>query len=715
VDIGVKNGRIVGVRGRAVDRVNKGRLGPKGLNGWEANNSPDRLTKPLIRRGKHFEEASWEEAMSLIVEKSKALIEKYTSGTIGIYNTGQLFIEDYYTLAVIAKAGLGTPHTDGNTRLCTATAAAALEESFGTDGQPGSYTDVDVADTFFLIGHNPAATQTVQWMRILDRRRGPDPTKMIVVDPRTTATAREADLHLRPKLGTNLALMNGLLQVVIANGDIDQEYIEGHTQGFANLVDVMNQYPPERVEAITGVPAEQIEEAGAILGSAKRLVSTVLQGVYQSNQATEAAVAVNNLHLIRGMIGKPGCTVFQMNGQPTAQNTRETGPDGDLTGFRNWQNPKHVQELAKLWNVEASKIPSWAPPTHIMSMMRLIEEGSMRMLWVICTNPAVSLPELERVRRLLAKEDLFLIVQDAFMTETAALADVVLPTAIWGEKTGTFTNADRTVHLSLKAVEPPGEARPDMDIFLDYSRRMNFLDKDGEPLIKWTTSEGAFEAFKAATAGRPCDYTGITYAKLKGGSGIQWPCNAQFPDGKERLYENGEFNTDPDYCERWGHDVRTGAEYSEDEYRAMVHPGKAWIKSAHYEPPSEEPSSAYPFWLSTGRIVHHFHTRTKTGRSKELCAAAPESFVQLSAEDASKLGVREGDILEVESKRGKAQGPARIGDILPGHVFVPFHFGYWDDNGERRAANELTLSSWDPISKQPHFKYAAVKVRKVKP
>jgi anaerobic selenocysteine-containing dehydrogenase len=317
------------------------------------------------------------------------------------------------------------------------------------------------------------------------------------------------------------------------------------------------------------------------------------------------------------------------------------------------------------------------------------------------------------VRKLLAKDDLFLVVQDAFMTETAEFADVVLPAAIWAEKTGTFTNADRTVHLSLKAIEPPGEARPDMDIFIDYATRMGLKDKDGQPLIKWSTPEEAFEAFKKVTAGRPCDYTGITYQKLAGGSGIQWPCNEQFPDGKERLYEDGKFNTDADYCERFGHDLITGGLIHEDEYRAKDPDGKAHIKAAHYEPPAEEPDDAYPFMLTTGRIVHHFHTRTKTGRSPGLRKAGGTSFVQMSKADADELGIAQGDCVEVESRRGKASGIAIVGEILQGHVFVPFHFGYWDEDGSPRAANEVTLSSWDPISKQPHFKFAAVRIRKV--
>ncbi len=250
----------------------------------------------------------------------------------------------------------------------------------------------------------------------------------------------------------------------------------------------------------------------------------MLQGFYQSHQATAAAVQVNNLVLLRGMLGRPGAGVLQMNGQPTAQNTRECGANGDLPGFRNWENAGHIAELAEIWNVDTDRIPHYGPPTPAMQMFRYAEQGSIKFLWISGTNPAVSLPELARIRAILTQERLFVVVQDLFLTETAQLADVVLPAATWGEKTGVFTNADRTVHLSDKAVDPPGDARADLDIFLDYARRMDFRDKDGQPLVWWHDAESAFEAWKRASAGRPCDYSGLSYEKLRGGSGIQWPC-----------------------------------------------------------------------------------------------------------------------------------------------------------------------------------------------
>ncbi|GEO08685.1 molybdopterin oxidoreductase family protein [Segetibacter aerophilus] len=712
IDIGVKDGKMVGVRGRKEDVVNFGRLGPKGLHGWVANNSKDRLTKPLIRKNGKLEEASWDEAMELIVKKSKEIIEKQTSLGIGFYTSGQLFLEEYYTLGVLGKAGLGTPHMDGNTRLCTATAAAALKISFGSDGQPGSYSDLDTTDCILHFGHNIASQQTVLWMRILDRLAGPNPPKIIVIDPRKTFTAEKATVHLAPKPGTNVPVMNGLLNLIIEAGHINKEYINAHTVGFEDLKKIVSKWPPERVEEVTGVPASKLREAAHILGTTKSLVSSVLQGVYQSMQATAAAVQINNLHLIRGLIGIEGSGIYQMNGQPTSQNTRECGADGDLPGFRNWGNKEHVQQLADLWNVELDKIPHWSPPTHAMQIWRFAETGSIKMLWISGTNPAVSMPELSRVRKILQKEDLFVIAQDAFHTETTRYADVVLPAAIWGEKTGCYTNVGRTVHISHKAIEPPGEAKSDLDIFIDYSRRMGFKDKDGTGLIKWNTAEEAFEAWKECTRGRPCDYTGMSYAKLTGGAGIQWPCNEKYPDGTPHIYTDGVFNTASDYCEAYGHDFDTGAAVTEEEYKAIDPKGKAFLKGADYVPPHEVPDEEYPLWLTTGRLVYHFHTRTKTGRSKDLQDAAPDGYVQISEQDATKYGIAEGDMLEVTSRRGKVVEPAKIGGIEPGTVFIPFHYGSWDNDDRPRAANELTITEWDAVSKQPHFKYAAVKINK---
>jgi anaerobic selenocysteine-containing dehydrogenase len=715
MDIAVIDDRVVGVRGRSVDRVNHGRLEPKDLFGWQANASPDRLTRPLVRHGGELVETDWASAMDRVVSRSRELLDERGAESLGFYTSGQLFLEEYYTLAVLARAGIGTSHLDGNTRLCTATAAEALKQSFGCDGQPGSFDDFDHADVIALFGHNLAETQPVQWMRILDRLAGDDPPRLVCVDPRPTEVARRATVHLAPRLGTNVALLNALLHEIIRHDHVDHAFVEARTVGYEELAERVAHCTPEWAAGICDVPAAKIAEAAEILGTADRLLSTALQGVYQSHQATAAAVQIDNLHLIRGMLGRPGAGVLQMNGQPTAQNTRECGADGDLPGFRNWQNDAHVADLARVWNVEPDTVPHDAPPTHAMEMFRLAEQGSIRMLWISGTNPAVSLPELARIRELLSQERLFLVVQDLFLTETARLADVVLPAATWGEKTGTFTNADRTVHLSDKAVEPPGQARPDLDIFLDYAARMDFRDKDGGPLITWHDPESAFGAWQRCSAGRPCDYTGLSYDRLRGGSGIQWPCDERSPHGTERLYTDGFGWAHPDICEDYGKDLVTGDPDDAAGYRSRNPDGKAMIKAAEYVAPPEEPDEEYPFQLTTGRTLYHFHTRTKTGRTPQLDAAAPEVWVEVSTGDAAQLALKEGDLVEVGTRRGALRARVRITDLRPGVLFVPFHYGYWDtpsgvgpdDGTPPRAANETTITAWDPASKQPLFKTSA--------
>lgn len=713
MDIGTSGGKIVGVRGRATDRVNKGRLGPKGLNTWVTNAHKDRLTHPMIRKNGKLERATWDEAMTLIVDKSKDIVKRITSHGIGFYTSGQLFLEEYYALAMVGKAGLNTLHMDGNTRLCTATAAAAMRESFGSDGQPGSYTDVDYTDCLFLVGHNVSATQTVLWARMLDRLDGPDPPKLIVIDPRRTNTAKRATVHLAPKIGTNLALLNGLQHLLFENDHINEQFVKEHVIGREALEEKVRKYTPEYVESITNVPKELIVQAAKILGTTKSLLSTALQGVYQSNQATASACAINNINLLTGHIGRPGSGIFQMNGQPTAQNNREAGCDGEFPAFRNYANANQMQDLADIWNIDVDRLPHWNQPTHIENMLSYIEAGSIEMFWISGTNPLVSLPNLPRTRDLLLKKELFVVAQDIFHTETTAIADVVLPAAMWAEKTGCFTNVDRTTHLSHKAIEPPGEAKSDLEIFLDYSKRMDFRNKDGAPLMPWTTSEEVFNDWKRMSKGRPCDYSEMSYAKLTGGSGVQWPCTAEYPFGKERLFDDGIFFTSTEYCESYGHDLETGAPISKADYNATNPDGRAILKACDYVPDLEQTSQEFPLHLSTGRNTLHFHTRTKTGRTPALQNALPEPRIHLNEIDAQKEGLQDGDWAVIKSARGKVEMKVEIGNMSEGNTFIPFHFGYFDNpEGPSRAANELTRENWDSVSKQPMFKSGAISVQK---
>jgi anaerobic selenocysteine-containing dehydrogenase len=713
-DIAVKDGAMVGIRGRAQDLVNHGRLGPKGLFASRQGVShKDRLTSPLVRENGQLVECDWDTAMRRVAGRSRELLAERGPLSHGFYTSGQLFLEEYYALAVIGKAGIGTPHMDGNTRLCTATAAAALKETFGTDGQPGSYTDLDTCDAVFHYGHNVAETQTMLWTRMLDRLNGPNPPAHVCVDPRRTKVAERSSVHLAVRPGTNQALMNGLLRELIHHGWVDHDYVEAHTYGFDELASVVEDYTPERVADICRVEARDVQRAAEIFGTSERVVSTVLQGFYQSHQATAASMQVNNMHLLRGMLGRPGAGILQMNGQPTAQNNRETGVDGDLSGFRNWDNEEHVRELAELWDVDPITIPHWSPPTHAMQLFRYAEQGSIGFLWIAGTNPAVSLPELARVRRILSGDQVFVVVNDGYLSETAQLADVVLPSALWGEKTGTFTNVDRTVHLSEKAVEPPGEARSDLDIWVDYARRMGFTDRSGRAIPRWDTPEAAFDGWRECSRGRPCDYSGMSYDLLRGSGGIQWPCTEDSPEGTERIYTDHVFNTFHDYCETYGHDLETGAAVTPTEHGALRLDGRAWLRGAPWTPPPEVPGEDYPLSLGTGRTAYHFHTRTKTGRAAQLNAAAPDAWVEVSPQDARELGISEGDLVRVESVRGAVEVQARISGTRPGAVFLPFHYGDADSDGRSRAANELTITAWDPISKQPTFKNGAVRITRL--
>ncbi|ETK32664.1 molybdopterin oxidoreductase family protein [Microbispora sp. ATCC PTA-5024] len=699
LDVAVRDGRVVGVRGRAADRVNHGRLDPREGDAWRRRSG--RLTRPLVRDGDRLVEATWDEALDRVAARSRELLAGPGGwGRIGFHTGGRLFLEEHYTLAVIGKAGIGTPHMDGDTRWQAAAAAAALAESFGADGQPGTWTDVDHCDAVALWGHDAASADPVLWERVLDRRLGPGPPAVVAVDARDSAVTREADVHLAPRAGTNVALMNALLHELIAGNRYDPAYLAQHATGFAELCRVVEAYPAKRAAEICGVPACDIERAADVLGSAERLLSTVGPGFHRSNQAVAAACQVHNLHLLRGMLGRPGAGVLQLGGPPSGRNALETGAAGDLPGLRNWANPRHVRELADLWNVEPSVIPHWGPSTHATQIFRYAEEGSVGLLWITASDPVGAVPGLDRV---LSRPDVFVVVQDPCLTDTARLADVVLPAAAWGERTGTVTSADRTVHLCEKAVEPPGEARPDLAILLDYARRMGFADRAGAPLVHWHDAESAFEAWKACTKGRPCDYTGITYERLRAG-GVQWPCAPSGSHGIERLYAGGRFATSAGQCQTFGHDLATGADYGDE--RPEDPAGRALLHAADYEPSPEVVDEDHPLVFTTRRLPV---------RPAPITEASPQQGhgpgLEVHPSDAAVLGLGEGDLARVESPLGSIEARVRLSGTRPGIVVLPLPAG--GDEALARAAAHLTATGWDPVARQPLRTVAAVRLSAV--
>jgi len=711
IEIATTGGRIVGVRGRMGHTVSDGRLGPKGLNQYFANRHPSRATFPLIRNreGKHLR-ASWDEAMGLVTDRFNEVLATEGPDGVAIYNSGQLLLEEYYTLGKIARGGLGIANIDANTRLCTATTASSLMENFGADGPPGAYEDLERTECIVLVGHNAAEQSTVLWMRILAAKAGPLRPKVIVVDPRRTFTvATGADLHVQLKPGTNVALLNGICHLLIENGWIDRGFIERHTVKFDELREIVGRYPPERVESLCGVPASTLRQAAEWIGTSRSTVTTCLQGVYQSNQATAAACAVNNMHLLMGKIGRPGCAPLQFAGQPSSMNTREVGADGTYPAYRNWEDQNHMLDLAKRWKVPVEMLGK--KPVGAPEIFELCELGYVKVLWNICTNPAVSMTD--RTKQLRTLNGLFLVVQDCFAnTETAQLADVILPAAMWGEKTGCMTNAERRCTLLRKAVDPPGEARADLDIFLDFADRMNLRDADGHKLIGYTDPEGAFDEWRSVSRGCIPDYSGMSYARLADTGGLQWPCTAEKPDGTVRLYEELSFPTHWYVSESFEKDIETGHEHTLQEYREKRDPkGRAVLVATDYEPPLDLTDDEFPLIAISGRQVYHWHTRTKTGKAPALHEAAPSVFVSVSTEDADRLGIADGDSVRIVSRRGAVVAPAKVGDVVSsGVVFIPFHYG---ELGEDHAANNLMPKMWDPVSKQAIQKVAAVRLERL--
>ncbi|UOR10891.1 molybdopterin-dependent oxidoreductase [Halobacillus amylolyticus] len=707
-EIAVKENKLIGVRGMQEHQTNLGRLDPKAKDQWIANNSPDRLLHPLVRNheGK-LKEATWDQAMSKIVDKAKEVIQEKGPNGAAIYSTGQGFLEDYYTIAKIGRAGIGTHLLDANTRLCTATTEYCLIQSFGSDGVPASFEDLDHTDTVMFFGHNPAETGSVLFERVMTRKKKTGKPYMIVVDPRRTLTAEAADLHLPLKPGSNLALLNGLISEMIARNYVDAPFVQQHTVHFDEMKETAKEWSLEETMENTEIPIEKLEQAVEQLGQTSSLVSTTLQGAYQAADATATCVAINNLHLMRGLIGKQGSGPLHMAGQPSSSANRTVGGVGTYPGNRNPINPRHLREMAELWNVEEDKLEV-GPEKGIIKQIEMMENDQIGFFWNIHTNPLVSLPNLKRAKEALKKP--FVVVQDPFLTETAKIADVVLPPAMWGEKEGTMENADRTINLLRKAVEPPNGVKSDLDILLDFAKRMGFQDKDDQPLIQYETPEEAFEEWKKVSKGRPSDMTAMSYQKLEESRGMQWPANEENPEGTTRLYEDFQFNTELDYAQSYGKDIITGRPLSRNEYKEKSEAGKAIFYSTPYYEPSEQPSQDYPFWFNTGRIVWHWHTRTKTGRSPYLDNAAKEAYVEIHEEDVDQLGILPGEEVNVTSPRGSIKVPARVSNsISKGTVFSPFHFGNFE---KEQAANELTIDVVDPLSHQPLYKNSVCQLGK---
>ncbi len=701
VEAGVKSGRIVSIRGDRSHPANFGKLCPKPAGLPEAVHHPDRLTHPLRRKpGGGFERVSWDEALGEVAEKLGATIQQHGPDAAAFYISGQLLTEDYYAVGKLARGYLGVANVDSNSRLCMSSAVAGYKGAFGSDGPPSSYADMGYAECVALWGSNTADCHPVTFGRIQARKKDPK-VSVIVVDPRRTPTAEIADvfLHIRP--GTDLALANAMLRVILDEGLVDERFVGRHTEGFEEAAEIAYEWTPRRAARVCGVEAEDIVEAARRFGEAKTAMALWTMGINQSAQGTLKTRAIINLCLATGNVGKVGAGPFSLTGQPNAMGGREVGGLAHLLpGYRSIENEGDRREVEEAWGIEEGSIPR-KPGLPAVESFRALGEGDVRFVWVAATNPAASMPDLNRVRRALADAP-FLIVSDAYPTETTSLADLVLPAAAWGEKTGVMTNSERRVSIVEKLVDPPGEARADWEIFAGVAEKMGF----GEAFA-WRSSAEIYEEYRELTRGRFLDVTGLSHERLRERP-VQWPA----PDRID--YEERPFSGISRSMWERDEEEHPGTPRLYVDKKFNTPSGRARFAPTPQEGLAEETSTRFPLVLSTGRLKNQWHTMTRTGRSAKLTKGLSGPFVMLHPDDAGRSGVADGEPARVVSERGSFVARTVVTQEMQGEtVFAPFHWGdLWTEGG---SVNDATHDERDPISRQPELKGAAVWVEQVEP
>ena len=673
--VSVSDNAITSVRGDPAHPANLGRLCTKGLSLHKGDPSFRGLFPEI-----HGRRRSWNEALSFIAERFGKTVAEHGPDSVAFYVSGQFLTEDYYVFNKLAKGVIGTNNIDTNSRLCMASAVAGYKQTLGADAPPACYEDVDSAECVFIAGSNTAWAHPVLFRKIEQAK----PQHLIVVDPRKTETARSATLHLQIAPGTDVALFNGMLHVMLREGWCDEGYIRKHTENFGSVSQIASETSLERTAAVCGIPEEHILDAAKLFARSKATLSLYCQGLNQSSSGTAKNAALINLHLASGQIGRPGAGPFSLTGQPNAMGGREVGGMANLlSAHRDLGNEKHRREVAELWGVE--EVPS-KPGKTAVEMFEAVRAGEIRIIWIACTNPAQSLPDQKLVHEALERAEL-VIVQDAYRsTETTAYADVFLPAAGWGEKEGTMTNSERRISRVRAAVRPPGEALPEWRIAVEFAKKLSIPGRKRD-LLHYETPEEIFNEHRESTRGRDLDITGLSYALLDERGPQQWPFPEGACEGKTRLYEDGVFPTVS---------------------------GRARFVPTPYRPVAEEPDERYRLSLTTGRLRDQWHTMSHTGTIASLFAHEPEPRVTLHPEDLSQAQVGDGDLVRVLSRRGQIHLQAAADpDLKRGVVFVPMHWGArFLGGGSRLGVNELTLGALDPSSRQPELKHCAVRVER---
>jgi NADPH-dependent sulfite reductase flavoprotein alpha-component len=689
----VESGRITKVSGDKSHPASFGRLCTKGLTSAQAITAPGRMASAYLRRDRQSEQmpVAIDAAIAEAASRLRTILDKHGPDSIALYVSGQMSLEAQYLANKLAKGFWGTNNIDSNSRLCMSSAASGYKLSLGADGPPGSYEDFDKADLFFAAGANMADCHPILFLRMMDRIKSG--AKLIVADPRRTATAEKADLHLQLKPGTDLALLNALLHELIRNGAIDKNFIDEFTEGWEDMPAFLKDYTPACAAAITGLPEADIIRAASWIAEAGNWMSCWTMGLNQSTHGTWHSNAICNLHLATGAICRPGSGPFSLTGQPNAMGGRETGYLAQgLPGQREVTSAEDRNFVESLWRIPAGSIRA-EPGPDAVTMFNRLAAGEIKAVWIICTNPVASLPNRQTVINGLQAAEL-VITQDAFLdTETNFYADILLPGALWAEAEGVMVNSERNLTLMTQAVEPPGDASADWQIIADIARAMGFSEA-----FTYANAAEVFDEIRAAWNPRTgYDIRGISHATLQSAP-AQWPCPPGDAAARHPLRYLNDGLSQTLLLQPNGATPRL----------AFPTPsGKARFFPRPYLPPAELPDQKFPFILNTGRLPHQWHSMTKTGKIPTLTKLNPGPFVELHPEDAAALGIADKDMVELRSRRGRACLPATITTrVQPGACFTPFH---WNDVfGEDLAINAVTNDATDPISGQPEFKFCAI-------